>query len=233
MTNDDPISRSIAIDGPTASGKSVVGRALAERLRLGFFDTGMMYRACTLAVLRAAVDPNTESAVTELVHALDLDVRWPDPTDPRIVIANVDVTADLRTLEIEEHVSLVSRIEDVRHELVRRQRAIATREPVVMVGRDIGTRVLPEARTKVFLDASTETRARRRYGDERERGLSTTFEEVLEATRRRDELDNTGHRALRREQAAEGALIIDTDDVDADGVVERCVEAYLASNAPR
>jgi cytidylate kinase len=230
MTNDDPIARSIAIDGPTASGKSVVGRALADQLGVGFFDTGLMYRACTLAVLRAGVDPGDEAAVTALVRSLDLDVRWDEPTDPRIYLDEVDVTPDLRAVEIEQTVSLVSRIEDVRHELVRRQRAIAAREPVVMAGRDIGTRVLKEARTKIFLDASTETRARRRLGEEIDAGRGSTFASVLEATRRRDELDNTGHRALRREQAAEGALVIDTDELGIDGVVERCVDAYRAAN---
>ena len=233
MTTDDSIARSIAIDGPTASGKSVVGRALADQLRLGFFDTGLMYRACTLAVLRARVNPEDEAAVTALVRALDLDVRWPEPTNPRIYLGSVDVTPELREPEIEQNVSLVSRIEDVRQELVRRQRAIAAREPVVMAGRDIGTRVLTEARTKIFLDASTETRARRRLGEEIDAGRGSTFESVLAATRRRDELDNTGHRALRPEQAAEGAMVIDTDQLGIDGVVGRCLEAYRAANPAR
>ena len=230
MTSDDSIAGSIAIDGPTASGKSVVGRALADQLRLGFFDTGMMYRACTFAVLRAGVTPEDEAAVTALVRALDLDVRWPEPTGPRITLAGVDVTPELREPAIEQAVSLVSRIEDVRHELVRRQRAIAAREPVVMAGRDIGTRVLPEARTKIFLLASAAVRAQRRLGEELQAGRHSTFDSVLAATRLRDELDNTGHRALRPEQAADGAIVIDTDELGIDGVVERCVEAYRAAN---
>src|SRR5690606_31405798 len=142
-----------------------------------------------------------------------------------------DVTPLLREPEIERQVSLVSRISDVRDELVRRQRAIASREPVVMAGRDIGTRVLVEARTKIFLDASTEIRARRRLGEELDAGRQTTFDAVLGATRRRDELDNTGHRAVRREQAAPEAVIIDTDALGIDQVVERCVEAYRAANS--
>ena len=189
-----------------------------------------MYRACTLSVLDAGVNPEDEAAVTELVNHLDLDVRWPEPNDPRILLSAVDVTPNLRTAVIEQTVSLISRIEDVRHELVRRQRAIAGREPVVMAGRDIGTRVLVEARTKVFLDASTEIRARRRLGEERVEGRDSTFETVLAATRRRDELDNTGHRAVRREQAAEGALIIDTDAIGIDEVVAQCAELYRRVN---
>ena len=207
-----------------------MGRALADLLHLGFFDTGLMYRACTLAVLEAGVNPDDEEAVTHLVTGLDLDVRWPEPNDPRILLAGVDVTPRLRSGEIEQTVSLVSRIEDVRHELVRRQRAIAGREPVVMAGRDIGTHVLVEARTKVFLDASTEIRARRRLGEEQVEGRESTFETVLAATRRRDELDNTGHRAVKREQAAEGALIIDTDAIGIDAVVAQCAELYRQVN---
>ncbi len=189
-----------------------------------------MYRACTLSVLDAGVNPEDEAAVTELVNHLDLDVRWPEPNDPRILLSAVDVTPNLRTAVIEQTVSLISRIEDVRHELVRRQRAIAGREPVVMAGRDIGTRVLVEARTKVFLDASTEIRARRRLGEEQVEGRDSTFETVLAATRRRDELDNTGHRAVKREQAAEGALVIDTDAIGIDEVVAQCAELYRRVN---
>ncbi|MGE3961317.1 MAG: (d)CMP kinase [Dehalococcoidia bacterium] len=227
---DDSLARSVAIDGPTASGKSVVGRAIAEALKIGFFDTGLMYRACTLAVLRSGTDPEDAAAVTKLVQSLDLDMRWDEPTVPRIVLEGEDVTAQLRTQEIERTVSLVSRIPEVRNELVRMQRSIAGREPVVMAGRDIGTRVLVEARTKVFLDASAEVRARRRQGEEQDQGRNTTFDEVLVATRRRDELDNTGHRAIRPEQAAEGTLIIDTDALGIDQVVERALDHYRAAN---
>jgi len=189
-----------------------------------------MYRACTLAVLQAEVNAEDERAVIDVVNGLDLDVRWPEPNDPRILLAGTDVTPNLRTAVIEQTVSLISRIEDVRHELVRRQRAIATREPVVMAGRDIGTRVLVEARAKIFLDASTEIRARRRLGEERVDGRDSTFESVLEATRRRDELDNTGHRAVKREQAAEGALIVDTDAIGIDEVVAMCADLYRRVN---
>ena len=226
----EPLARSIAIDGPTAAGKTVVGRAVAEQLGIGFFDTGLMYRGCTLATLEAGVDPNDPDAVLALVRSLDLDMRWPEPTTPRLYLAGVDVTDQLRTPEIEQSVSLVSRVPDVRDELVRRQRAIASREPVVMAGRDIGTRVLTEARTKVFLDASSEIRARRRLGEELDAGRSSSFDQVLTATRRRDELDDSGHRAVRREQAAEDAVVIDTDPLGIDQVVAACVEAYRAAN---
>lgn len=226
----ESLARSIAIDGPTASGKSVVGRSLAEHLGLGFVDTGLMYRACTLAVLERGIDPNDEEAVTALVKHLDLDLQWPDPARPRAILDGVDVTERLRQPEIERTVSLVSRIPEVRDELVRRQRELASRSPIVMAGRDIGTRVLTEARTKVFLEASTEIRARRRLGEEVDAGRTTTFERVLDETRTRDELDSTGKRAIRREQAADDAIVIDTDVLGVDEVVEACLSAYRAAN---
>ena len=192
----------------------------------------MMYRACTLAVLERGIDPQDGEAVIELVRALDLDMRWPQPVQPRVFLAGADVTPRLREPEVERNVSLVSGIPEVRNELVRRQRALASREPVVMVGRDIGTRVLVEARAKVFLDASREVRARRRLGEELDAGRDSSFERVLEETRRRDDLDATGDRAIRREQAASDALVIDTDLLGIDQVVDASLEAYRAANAP-
>lgn len=226
----DSLARSIAIDGATASGKSVVGRSLAEHLGVGFVDTGLMYRACTLAVLERGIDPEDEAAVSALVRGLNLDLRWPDPAQPRAILDGEDVTPRLRDPEIERAVSLISRIPEVRDDLVNRQRGLAARSPIVMAGRDIGTRVLTEARTKVFLEASTEVRARRRLGEELDSGRNTTFERVLDETRRRDEMDSTGKRAIKREQAAADAIIIDTDMLGIDEVVEVCLNAYRSAN---
>jgi cytidylate kinase len=203
---------------------------LAERLGFGFFDTGMMYRGCTVAVLDSGTDPEDEAAVTALVIALDLDMRWPEPGTPHLFIADEDVTDRLRSAEVERTVSLISRIPPVRNELVRRQRAIAERESLVMVGRDIGTRVLEEARTKIFLDASLEVRAHRRLGEELDSGRDSTVEGVMQETRRRDELDSTGKRAIRPEQAAANALVIDTDALGIDDVVAACLDAYRSDN---
>ena len=218
------------MDGPLASGKSVVGRALAEALGIGFFDTGLMYRACTLAVGRADVDWEAAEEVTALVRGLVLDLRWPDPATPEILLAGEDVTPLLREPGVERAVSLVSRIPEVRDEMVMRQRAFASRSPVVMAGRDIGARVLREARAKFFLDASAEVRARRRLGEERDAGRASSFDEVLAQTRRRDELDQTGQRTIRREQVGPDVLVIDTDALGIDQVVERCVRAYREAN---
>ena len=209
----------------------MVGRAVAERLSIGFVDTGLMYRACTLAVLEAGVDPEHAEAVTALVHGLNLDLAWPgELSQPHAILDGKDVTSHLRTAEIERAVSYVSGVPEVREWLVERQRLLASRTPIVMAGRDIGTRVLVEARTKIFLEASSAVRAQRRLGEELDQGRQTNFERVLEETRRRDEMDNTGHRAIKREQAAPDALIIDTDALGIDEVVERCIDAYRAAN---
>ena len=224
------IARSVAIDGPTASGKSVVGRALAERLGYGFLDTGLMYRACTLAVLESGTDPEDEDTVAALVRSLDLDVRWPEPATPRVVLAGDDVTDRLREPEIEATVSLISRVPAVRDELVRRQRAFAARSPIVMSGRDIGARVLTEARTKLFLDASLAVRAARRLAEEDEAGRGSDLARVSAETERRDALDATGKRAIRPEQAAPDAIVIDTDGLSVDEVVAHALGAYERAN---
>ena len=228
--SDGSIVRSVAIDGPTASGKSAVGRALALRLGYGFLDTGLMYRACTLAVLESPVEPEDEDAVAALVRALDLDVQWPDPETPRVLLAGNDVSDRLREPEIEATVSLISRVPAVRDELVRRQRAFAERTPIVMAGRDIGTRVLTEARTKLFLDASLEVRAARRLAEEQASGRTSDLGRVSQETDRRDQLDATGKRAIRPEQAAPDAIVIDTDHIGVDEVVARAIEAYEPVN---
>ena len=225
------IARSVAIDGPTASGKSAVGRALAERLGLGFLDTGMMYRACARAVLDAGADPADAAAVLARVRAAGLEVEWPRPSAPRVLVDGRDVSGGLRDPEVESSVSLVSRLPEVRDEMVRRQRAAASRRPIVMAGRDIGTRVLTGARTKVFLAASIGVRARRRLAEERAAGRATSLERVIAETERRDGLDQTGKRAIRPGQAAPGALVLDTDGMGIAEVVARIAGAWERANA--
>ena len=227
----ESVARSLALDGPTASGKSAVGRALAERLGFGFLDTGMMYRACTRAVFDAGIDPGDGAAVIARVRSASLDVTWPAPATPRVSVDGADVTDGLREPAIEASVSLISRLPEVRDEMVRHQRAVAERSPVVMAGRDIGTRVLTDARTKIFLAASIEVRARRRLAEELAAGRETDLERVTEETARRDGLDQTGERAIHPEQAAEDAIILDTDALGIDEVVARALAAYERANA--
>ncbi|MBG92763.1 MAG: cytidylate kinase [Chloroflexi bacterium] len=221
---------SLAIDGPAASGKSVVGRGLAERLGIGFVDTGLIYRTCTLAVIREKIDPLDEQKIFELVEKINMDMRWELLSSPEMFIDNENVTSELRTSIVETNVSYISRIEKVRTNLVARQRDIAQREPVIMAGRDIGTRVLREARTKFFLNASTETRANRRLQETISSGENTSYEEIFVSTQRRDHLDDSGHRAVRPEQASSDAIIVETDNLDVEAVIDLCVSIYRKTN---
>jgi len=218
----------IAIDGPAASGKSTVGEALAERLDYLYFDTGVMYRAVTWAALERGVDIEDEEAVTELAEALKIEVAdatGDDGSQYTVLADGVDVTWEIRRPVVDANVSVISAYGGVRHALVAKQRGIASGQPVVMVGRDIGTVVLPQADLKIYLDASVEERARRRWLERGDRGKKNDCERVLDAMRRRDWIDS--NREISPLRAAEDAVRIDTTDMDVDAVVdeaERLVE---------
>jgi cytidylate kinase len=172
----------ITIDGPAASGKSTVGEALAERLGYLYFDTGVMYRAVTWAALQQGVELQDERAVTSLAERLHIDVVPPGVDDGRqytVLADGVDVTWAIRRPEVDANVSLVSTYGGVRTALVRQQRRIAHGCCIVMVGRDIGSVVLPDADSKIYLDASVEERARRRWLENQARGQETEYESVL------------------------------------------------------
>lgn len=215
----------IAIDGPAASGKSTLGRRLADALGYLFFDTGVMYRAVTWGALRRGIPITDEAAVTALAESAQIDVRPPSKEDGRpcdVLLDGVDVTWETRRPEVDANVSPVSAYPGVRRALTLQQRRIGLRGRVVMVGRDIGTVVLPEADLKVYLDASPEERARRRYLEIINRGESADYEQILAGVRKRDEIDSG--RAVAPLRPAEDAVILDSDRLDADQVFAR-VEA--------
>ncbi len=227
----DSMLRSLAIDGPTAAGKSVIGKKLSQRLSLYFCDTGLMYRAATLAVLRSEIILEDESGIVSCVNEAGIDLQWTNPEIPRVLLQDIDVSEYLRDPRIEHTVSRVAGIQAVREVLVQRQKAIARRSPVIMVGRDIGKVILPEARVKIFLDASLAERARRRFLEQSSTGQDVTLKSVEDSISRRDSADNTGHRSITAEQAADGAVIITTDGLSEDTVVEKCLAAYRTGNA--
>jgi len=218
----------IAIDGPAASGKSTIGELLARRLGYLYFDTGVMYRAVTWAALDRGISIEDEAAVTALAEELRIDVVPPTGDDGRqytVLADGVDVTWEIRSPAVNANVSPVSAYPGVRREMVRQQRRVAECGRVVMVGRDIGTVVLPDADLKVYLDASVEERARRRWKEERARGEDSEYETVLASMRRRDEID--GNREASPLRTAEDAVVLDTTDLDIEGVmaaVERLIE---------
>jgi cytidylate kinase len=220
----------IAIDGPSASGKSTVGELLAKRLGYLYFDTGAMYRAVTWMALKRQIDVHDEPAVVALAHRLKIDVVQPTVDDGRqytVWADGEDITWDIRRPEVATQVSVVSAYPGVRRSLTPQQREVGRRGQVVMVGRDVGTVVLPDADLKIFLDASLEERARRRYREMVARGEEADYAEVLSGMRRRDEIDSQRQMAPLR--PAEDAVIIDTTHLGIDEVVQR-VEARMARN---
>jgi len=224
MTKQSPPSI-IALDGPAASGKSTLGNKLANSLGYLFFDTGIMYRAITWIALQRDMNLKDEAAVTELAQKAHIDIRPPSKSDGRpcdVVIGEKDVTWDMRGSEVDANVSVVSAYAGVRKALSEQQRRIGLRGKVVMVGRDIGTVVLPEADLKVYLDASAEERARRRYDELITRGEKADYAEILKKVIERDRIDST--RAVAPLRPADDAVIIDSDKMDVEQVFARVME---------
>ena len=212
----------IAIDGTAASGKSTIGGLLARRLGYLFFDTGVMYRAVTWMALKRGIDIADEEAVSALAESLHIDVVPPTVNDGRqytVYADGEDVTWDIRRPEVDAHVSPVSAYPGVRRALTAQQRRIGLKGKVVMAGRDIGTVVLPEADLKIFLDASPEERARRRWKELRERGEEADYQQVLASIRRRDRIDSSRQYAPLR--CAQDAVYVDTTHLSIEEVLER------------
>ena len=214
----EPVS--IAVDGPVASGKTAVGRRVAQRLGWRFVDTGAMYRAVTRAALEEGTDLGDVRALARLAASLEMRVISGEGGD-RLLVNGQDVTEQLRDARIEREVSLVAKVPGVRSAMVGEQRAMAREGPIVMAGRDIGTVVLPEAKVKVFLKASAEERARRRFRELQEMGREPVFLRVKDDLLRRDKIDS--ERAESPLRPAEAAVQIDTDDVEIEEVVEKII----------
>lgn len=210
----------IALDGPSGTGKSTVARRLAREIGARYLDTGSMYRAVTLAVLRAGADPAGASAVRIALDAV-IEVGT-DPGAPGIRLGGEDVGAEIRGERVTSAVSAVSAHPPVRTRLVQLQRkiiaeAVADRGGVVVEGRDIGTVVAPDAALKVYLTASAEVRATRRGGQDRRAGRAGDYASTLVAVQRRDALDSgRAHSPMR---PAEDAITLDTSDLDLAGVL--------------
>lgn len=223
----------IAIDGPAASGKSTVGESLAERLDYLFFDTGVMYRAVTWAALERDLSVDDEEQVTALAERLEIEVTDAESDDgrPYTVLADgLDVTWAIRAPAVDANVSMVSTYRGVRRALVAKQRRIASNKPVVMVGRDIGTVVLPEADLKIYLDASVEERARRRWLEMEERGQTADYRAVLDSMRRRDRIDS--NRDISPLRAAQDAVRIDTTALGIEEVVDAAERLVQEQGCP-
>lgn len=220
--NKTSIPSIIAIDGPAASGKSTIGKRLADELDYLFFDTGVMYRAVTWLALQRGLDMSDEAAITALAESVPIDVQPPSQADGRacdVIVEGQDITWQTRRPEVDANVSVVSAYAGVRRALSAQQRRIGQRGRVVMVGRDIGTVVLPEADLKIYLDASAEERARRRFDEIIARGEKADYDEILAKVIKRDRIDSTRDVAPLR--AADDAVIVDSDNLNADEVFQQ------------
>lgn len=217
--NDGQLPATIAIDGPAASGKSTLGRALAERFGYAFLDTGLMYRAFTLAALRAGV-PAGEQPCAAL--AAELDMRVEATVETHVFLDGEDVTSHLRDPEVEANVSAFSALPPVRDAMVKQQREIAARQPSVLAGRDIGTVVLPDAALKFYLDASAEARAERRRKQFGGWGKEQAARDTQRDIASRDAVDTS--RATSPLRPAEDAIIVDTTALALDEMIAFAME---------
>ncbi len=211
----------IAIDGPAASGKSTTAKLLARKLGLTPIDTGAMYRAVTLKVLRLGIDPEDEEKVVEVAKNTEI---WQECVDGvlKTYMDGEDVSSAIRSPEVSEKVSIVARYPGVRKVLVELQRKLAKKGGVVVEGRDIGTYVLPDADLKVFMKASLEERVRRRVKELKEKGIEVSPEKVREELATRDKIDSS--RAFAPLKPAEDAFILDTTNLTIDEQVEKIIE---------
>jgi cytidylate kinase len=226
MTEEHPLTipKIIAVDGPAASGKSTLAKRLAGFLGYLYFDTGVMYRAVTWIVLQRGVAFDDEATVTNLAENVPIDVQPATVDDGRdydVRVEDQDITWEIRQPDVEANVSVVSAYAGVRTALSAQQRRVGLRGKVVMVGRDIGTVVLPEAELKIYLDASVEERARRRYEERVVRGNDVSYEAILEAMRKRDKIDST--REVAPLQVASDAIVIDSDGKSIEDVMAETI----------
>ncbi|MBU0492204.1 MAG: (d)CMP kinase [Chloroflexi bacterium] len=217
-----PQPSTIAIDGTAASGKSTISQLLAQRLGYLYFDTGVTYRAVTWAALDRGIPIADEAAVTHLAETLRIQVLPSTCGDGRqytVLADGQDVTWAIRRPQVDHGVSPVSAYPGVRQALKQQQRSVGEAGRVVMAGRDIGTVIMPDADLKIFLDAQPEVRAQRRYEELRDRGQPAEYDVIRQDMLRRDRIDSS--RAAAPLQAAPDAVIVDTSDLDIEGVLGR------------
>lgn len=215
----------ITIDGPAASGKSTIGNLIANKLGFISLDTGIMYRAVAFKAVQKGVDVFDDEAVSELAEKILIDIRPSHADDGRqfdVIIDGIDRSWDIRTPEVNQVVSEVSVYPRVRNAMTELQREIAKNGKIVMIGRDIGTVVLPHADMKIYLEASVEVRAQRRYIEELARGKKVCLDEIADSLRHRDEIDSG--RAVAPLRPAEDAIVVNTDDMTVFEVVEFILE---------
>ena len=220
----------IAIDGPAAAGKSTVAKIVAKRLGFVYIDTGAMYRAFTWYVLHRGLDPKNEEASCSLIPEVRISLK----EDGSVFVCGHDVTRTIREPLVSSNVSYIASYKGIRLALIDLQRELGEKDNCVMDGRDIGSYVLPHAEVKIFQIASVETRAKRRFLENQEKGIPTTYEEVVTDVKNRDYIDS--HRDFDPLMQAEDAIPLDTSDMTIEEVVDailRIVEEKTGVKACR
>lgn len=208
----------VAVDGPAGSGKGTVTKQIEKKLGFLNLDTGATYRCVALQVLRKKADLKDEKKITEIANSIDIKID--NTGDKDIVLLNgEDVSKEIRSKEVTAIVSQVSSIIPVRERMVNVQRKLAVGKNVIVEGRDIGTVVFPNADVKIYLDASVEERAKRRYEENKQNGIDTTYEEVLENVKSRDY--NDMHKKFGALKKADDAIVVDTTNLTINQVVEK------------
>ena len=211
----------IAIDGPAGTGKGTISKLISERLGFVYVDTGAMYRAITLKMLRKNINIDELNKIEELLNSTKIDFinAGDKSTSQRVLLDNEDVTDEIRMPEVNEHVSPYSAVKIIRAKMVDLQRKIAEGKDVIMEGRDITTVVFPNAEIKIYLTASPEERAKRRYKELIEKGIKTSFEETLESINKRDY--NDMNKEVGALKIADDAIVVDTSALSIDEVYEK------------
>lgn len=215
------LPQSITIDGPVAAGKSTVGKAIVEKLGYLMIDTGFFYRTVTYIALKKHIDVKNNELTGNLAEKLKIELKI-EKGNMRIIADREDVTGFLKTPEVDKNVQFSSRSPRVRKALTPKMRNIAEKHNVVMMGRDIGTVVLPDADLKIWLDASSEERAKRRVKELKERGIIKSYEEVLKDMKLRDKIDS--ERSIAPMKIPEDAVIIDSNNLTIPETIEKTFE---------
>ncbi len=214
------MSFNVAIDGPAGAGKSTIAKRVAKELDFIYVDTGAMYRAIALFMLRQGVTSDDEAKVSELVQEISVEIKYVDGTQ-QVWLNGEDVSTEIRKEEVGNMASATSVYPAVREKLLSLQQDLAAKEDVIMDGRDIGTCILPNAQVKVFLTASVETRANRRYKELQEKGVTCDLQEIMK------DIEDRDYRDMNREIAplkqAEDATLVDSSDMGIDEVVATIV----------
>ncbi len=211
----------VAIDGPSGAGKSSISREAAKRLGYIYVDTGAMYRAAALFVMQHRIDPNDAEKVGNILPMLDIELRYEDG-EQKVYLCGENVSRVIRTREVTRCAPIVSAIPKVRQCLSDMQQEMAQNNNIIMDGRDIGTVVLPHADVKIFLTASAEVRAQRRYKEMLEKGMETNYEDVLADIKERDYYDE--HKPISPLRPARDSILIDTSEIDFEHSVQLVVD---------